>query len=206
MAKPNDSPFHGKTDGLFVIFFPTYPQKGNVSFVYILFQSLDERKCPYVVWNVICLHPITSGEGRGGGRRAPHGLAGLRRVTFQTRPYAVFWQWRLIRRIQNINDIALFLPSLNWDSRIKIPVAWITTIGHRQQSYLLETFRLYDENDCECEIFSLVSSARAWASVILAGKRGSRRHSTTSFSENVVVTETSYQMLEVKAFCNRERF
>ena len=40
---------------------------------------------------------------------------------------------------------------------------------------------------------------------ILAGKRGSRRHSTTSFSESVVVAGTSYQMLEVLAFCNRER-
>ena len=40
---------------------------------------------------------------------------------------------------------------------------------------------------------------------ILAGKRGSRRHSTTSISESVVVAETSYQMLEVSAFCYRER-
>ena len=31
----------------------------------------------------------------------------------------------------------------------------------------------------------------------MAGKLGSRRHSTTSFSKNVVMTETSYQMLEV---------
>ena len=37
------------------------------------------------------------------------------------------------------------------------------------------------------------------------GKRGSRRHSNTSFSESVVVAGTSYQMLEVLAFCNRER-
>ena len=39
----------------------------------------------------------------------------------------------------------------------------------------------------------------------MAGKRGSRRHSTTSFSENVVVAGTSYEMLEVLAFCNWER-
>ena len=39
--------------------------------------------------------------------------------------------------------------------------------------------------------------------VILAGKSGSRRHSATSFSENVEVAETSYQMLEV--FCDQER-
>ena len=50
-----------------------------------------------------------------------------------------------------------------------------------------------------------MSSARPWTSVILAGKRGSRRHSTTSLSKNVEVAETSYQMLEVLSFCDRER-
>ena len=45
------------------------------------------------------------------------------------------------------------------------------------------------------------SSARAWTSVILAGKRVSHRHSTTNFSENVVVAETSYKVLEVLSFC-----
>ena len=38
--------------------------------------------------------------------------------------------------------------------------------------------------------------ARARTSVNLAGKRDSRRHSTTKISENVVVVETSYQMLK----------
>ena len=37
------------------------------------------------------------------------------------------------------------------------------------------------------------------------GKTCSRRHSTTSFSGNVVVAETSYQILQVLSFCNRER-
>ena len=41
--------------------------------------------------------------------------------------------------------------------------------------------------------------------VTLAGKRGSRRHSTTSFGESVVEAGTSYQKLEVSAFCYRER-
>ena len=63
----------------------------------------------------------------------------------------------------------------------------------------------FDENDYEYEIFSIVISAHACRSVTLAGKRGSRRHSTTSFSESVVLAGTSYQMLEVLAFCNRER-
>ena len=39
----------------------------------------------------------------------------------------------------------------------------------------------------------------------LAGKRGSRRHSCTSFSENVEVAERSYQILEALPFCDRER-
>ena len=41
--------------------------------------------------------------------------------------------------------------------------------------------------------------------VNLAGKRGIRPNSTTSFSESVVVAGTSYQILGVLAFCNRER-
>ena len=36
------------------------------------------------------------------------------------------------------------------------------------------------------------------------GKKESRRHSTTNFSENVVLTETSYKVLEVLSFCGRE--
>jgi len=39
----------------------------------------------------------------------------------------------------------------------------------------------------------------------LAGKRDSPSHSTTSFSENVVVAKTRYQMLDVLSFCDRER-
>ena len=37
------------------------------------------------------------------------------------------------------------------------------------------------------------------------GKCGSRCHSTTSFSENVEVAETSYQTSEVLAFRDRDR-
>ena len=42
-------------------------------------------------------------------------------------------------------------------------------------------------------------------SITLARKRNSRRQSTESFSENVVVTEASYQILEVLLFYGRER-
>ena len=56
------------------------------------------------------------------------------------------------------------------------------------------TLRFFDEDDYEYKIFSILSIAQAWTSVILAGKRDRRRHSTTSFSEEVVVAGTSYQM------------
>ena len=45
---------------------------------------------------------------------------------------------------------------------------------------IIEAFRFYDEYDNEYEIFSVLSRACAWTRVILAGKCGSRRHSTTS--------------------------
>ena len=38
----------------------------------------------------------------------------------------------------------------------------------------------------------------------MAGKLGRRRLSTTSFSENVVLAGTSYQMLEVQSFRSTE--
>ena len=79
-----------------------------------------------------------------------------------------------------------------------------TSTGNEAFFVLLESFRFYDEYDYEYEIFSVVSSALAWTSVILAGKCGSRRHSATSFSKNVEVAETSYQMLEVLSFYGRE--
>ena len=41
--------------------------------------------------------------------------------------------------------------------------------------------------------------------VILAGKCDSHGHSTTSFSENVVVAKTSYQMLGILSFSDLER-
>lgn len=42
------------------------------------------------------------------------------------------------------------------------------------------------------EIFSIVSSARTWTSLILAAKSGNRRQSATGFSKNAVLAETSY--------------
>ena len=65
---------------------------------------------------------------------------------------------------------------------------------------LIESFRFQDEN----EIFPILSSARPRTNAILAGKCDSHRH-TTSFRENVVVTKTSYQLLEILLFNDRER-
>ena len=55
-----------------------------------------------------------------------------------------------------------------------------------------------------CPSKLIICSARTWASVILAGKRDSRRHCITSFSENFEVAETSHQMSEVLSFCDRK--
>ena len=44
-------------------------------------------------------------------------------------------------------------------------------------------------------MFSILSSAHARTGVILAGKCDSHRHSTTGFSENVEVAETSYRKI-----------
>ena len=64
--------------------------------------------------------------------------------------------------------------------------------------YIIHICLAHDEDDYEYQIFAVVlSSALAWTNVILAGKRDSRRHASTSFSENVVVAGTSYQILEV---------
>ena len=59
----------------------------------------------------------------------------------------------------------------------------------------IASFRFWDENDYEYEIFSMLSIAHAWTSVILAGKRDSRCHSPTSFSENVIVAGTKLSNL-----------
>ena len=59
---------------------------------------------------------------------------------------------------------------------------------------ILENLRFWDQDDYDYEIFPILSVTHAWASVILAGKRDSRRRPTTTFSENVVVAWKSYQM------------
>ena len=55
------------------------------------------------------------------------------------------------------------------------------------------------------KIFSILSRARTWASVILAGKLDSCHCSTMSFMEVVVLPETIYQMWEVLSFFSGER-
>ena len=46
----------------------------------------------------------------------------------------------------------------------------------------IDSLRFWDEDDYKYEIFSILSIAHAWTSVILGGKRDSRRHSTTSLT------------------------
>ena len=59
------------------------------------------------------------------------------------------------------------------------------SITHSSLIFKIETsIRFWDEKDYEEGIFSILSSARTWMGVILAGKRDSRRHSTAGFSEN----------------------
>ena len=45
----------------------------------------------------------------------------------------------------------------------------------------------------------------ARTNVILAGKCGSHRQSTKNFSENIVEAKTSYPVLEILSFSDRER-
>ena len=128
----------------------------------------------------------------------------LSQESSQTVPH--FPSWLINRRPSK----GLLPPtSLIWVSggpllNLSLPQLRTHVLSVRQNSSLQETFRFQDEYDYEYEIFSILSSVRAWTSVILAGKRGSRRHSTTSFRANVVVAKTRYQMLEVFLFCDRE--
>ena len=49
------------------------------------------------------------------------------------------------------------------------------------------------------KILPILSGARRWTSVILAGKLVGRRHSTTFFSEKVVVTRIEVAFLLIKS-------
>ena len=84
-----------------------------------------------------------------------------------------------------------------WYSNVKGLVIERSYSHFQTRKETKESFRFKDGNDNENKIFSVLRSAHARTSVILAGKRDSRLHSTTSFSENVVVAGTSYQILEV---------
>ena len=61
-------------------------------------------------------------------------------------------------------------------------------------------YRFYDKNDHENTIFLTQSRSR-----LRTKKCVSHHHSTTSLSDNVVVAKTSYQMLGILSFSDRER-
>ena len=65
----------------------------------------------------------------------------------------------------------------------------------------IENFRFEREDDYEYKIFSILSTerARARASVILAGKRGRHRHSTTGLAR---MSQWREQVVKCKKFYN----
>ena len=61
---------------------------------------------------------------------------------------------------------------------------------------LTEIFEFQDEDDDECTILLVVSSARVWSSIILAGKRDSRRNSNMGFLRVYINTDIRAVRLE----------
>ena len=80
---------------------------------------------------------------------------------------------------ENIRDCHITMP-------LSLKTMVVQTKGD-QWNKRFTTVQVYwfcNEDDYENQIFSILSSAKAWTSVILAGKRDSRRHSKTGFREN----------------------
>ena len=112
-------------------------------------------------------------------------------------------------RINLIGKLAQFVPGAQNVGKTERGVSKKNSegvgYGVRERDFLLSPSllsyqRVLDSEtrkDYEYKIFSIPSSALARTNAILAGKRGSRRHSTTGCSTNIVVGETSYQILEV---------
>ena len=110
-------------------------------------------------------------------------------------------KYRRLPRYACIPQKAKMGGELNWAcmrlGQSCIELHYGTVLGHsRFFCWLLETFRFWDENEYDYDIFSILSIAHAWTqwTVIGAGKRDSRRHSTSSISENVVEVGRNYQM------------
>ena len=61
---------------------------------------------------------------------------------------------------------------------------------------LTEIFEFQDEDDYECTILLVVSSARVWSSIILAEKRDSRRNSNMGFLRVYINTDIRAVRLE----------
>ena len=99
-----------------------------------------------------------------------------------------------------------FATALMTERKVKIEVLIGAKTSTESESHLSE--RLDSKTSTTAsrvrDFLSPKQYARTRTSVILAGKRGSRRHSTTSFRANVVVEKTTYQMLEVLSFCDQQ--
>ena len=121
------------------------------------FVSLKIRPSPHDIWTLVC--------------NRPHLLTQIRVMESWTTQESRF-RWGITSFIWRKID------SCEKKSGFK-------NIWSRVDAALIESFGFWDENNYQ--IFSIQSSAYEWTSVIFAGKRDRRCHSTTSFSKGVVV-------------------
>ena len=100
--------------------------------------------------------------------------------------------------LPNVNDfiVEILIGSIN--SQVNQLAYWLSL------AHWLDSFRFWDEDDYE--IFSILSIAYAWTSVILAGKRDSCRHSTTGFGGNKLAILLSGEGLTPFSINNRTNF
>ena len=112
-----------------------------------------------------------------------------------------------VQKKDKMADGSLFPSLLRWSTFFKFVSNWHAMLSklHITHWRPLDSKTSTTTSTRFSQQWCLRVNQAAWTSVILAGKRGSRRHSTSSLSENVVVAETGYQMLEVWSFCDRKR-
>ena len=60
-------------------------------------------------------------------------------------------------------------------------------------------FTFFDGDNQKNEIVSILSTTRAWANIILAGKHESPRHFTTDFNENVIANKFSFSLIILRS-------
>ena len=85
--------------------------------------------------------------------------------------------------------------------------AWSCARGGVRGQGIFFRLQVYERVEISlAEVYERVGKSVIWVSEIFWQENVvAVRHPTTSFSENVVVTETSYQMLTVLICCDREK-